>query len=151
MSCEKGNRFLNVLNIYRTNQQMHTYKYVQSHFVILQQFVSVSTVSPTRVSCNINTISTYINTCTKIYNKTTHYYIWYSQANFSYLKRWEPYTHPLNIINKPYFIVFNPLNAALNPICHLLTLVGVHHILHVSRVRVKQKRKHVIFKTIRLA
>jgi hypothetical protein len=31
----------------------------------------------------------------------------------------------------------NPLNAELNPICHLLTLLGAHHILHVSRVRVK--------------
>ena len=32
---------------------------------------------------------------------------------------------------------FNPFNAELNPICHLLTLLGAHHILHVSRVRVK--------------
>jgi hypothetical protein len=32
---------------------------------------------------------------------------------------------------------FNPLNAKLNPICHLLVLLGAHHILHVSRVRVK--------------
>ena len=31
----------------------------------------------------------------------------------------------------------NPLNAELNPIRHLLALVGAHHILHVSRVRVK--------------
>jgi len=31
----------------------------------------------------------------------------------------------------------NPLNAELNPICHLLALLGAHHILHVSRVRVK--------------
>ena len=31
----------------------------------------------------------------------------------------------------------NPLNAELNPICHLLALVGAHHILHVSRARVK--------------
>ena len=30
----------------------------------------------------------------------------------------------------------NPLNAELNPICHLLALLGAHHILHVSRVRV---------------
>jgi len=30
--------------------------------------------------------------------------------------------------------VFNPLNAKLNPICHLLALLGVHHILHVSRI-----------------
>jgi len=33
--------------------------------------------------------------------------------------------------------VLNPLNAELNPICHLLTLLGSHHILHVSRIRVK--------------
>jgi len=32
---------------------------------------------------------------------------------------------------------FNPLNAELNPICHLLALLGAHHILHVSRIRVK--------------
>ena len=31
----------------------------------------------------------------------------------------------------------NPLNAELNPICHLLALLGVNHILHVSRIRVK--------------
>ena len=35
-----------------------------------------------------------------------------------------------------YFHYFNPLNAELNPICHLLALVGAHHIVHVSRVRV---------------
>jgi hypothetical protein len=33
--------------------------------------------------------------------------------------------------------VFNPLNAESNPICHLLALLGAHHILHVSRIRVK--------------
>jgi hypothetical protein len=32
--------------------------------------------------------------------------------------------------------VLNPLNAKLNPICHLLALLA-HHILHVSRVKVK--------------
>jgi hypothetical protein len=30
----------------------------------------------------------------------------------------------------------NPLNAELNPICHLLALLGAHHILHVGRIRV---------------
>jgi hypothetical protein len=29
----------------------------------------------------------------------------------------------------------NPLNAELNPICHLTALVGAHHILHVSTIR----------------
>ena len=32
--------------------------------------------------------------------------------------------------------IFNPLNAELNPIFHLLALLGAHHILHVSRIRV---------------
>jgi len=31
----------------------------------------------------------------------------------------------------------NPLNPELNPICYLLALLGPHHFLHVSRVRVK--------------
>ena len=29
------------------------------------------------------------------------------------------------------------LNAELNPICHLLELLGAHRILHVFRIRVK--------------
>ena len=29
------------------------------------------------------------------------------------------------------------LNAELNPICHLVALLGAHHILHISRIRVK--------------
>jgi len=30
----------------------------------------------------------------------------------------------------------NPLKTQLKPICHLLALLGAHHILHVSRIRV---------------
>jgi len=33
-------------------------------------------------------------------------------------------------------VLINPLNAELNPISHLLALLGAHHILHVSRIRV---------------
>jgi hypothetical protein len=33
---------------------------------------------------------------------------------------------------------FSSLNADLNPICHLLVLLGVSSILHISRIRVKQ-------------
>jgi len=39
------------------------------------------------------------------------------------------YTNILNTVN--------PLNVELNPICHLLALLGARHILHVSRIRVK--------------
>jgi hypothetical protein len=33
-------------------------------------------------------------------------------------------------------MLLNPLNAQLNPICHLLALLGAHPILYVSRIRV---------------
>jgi hypothetical protein len=36
-----------------------------------------------------------------------------------------------------YPIAVNPLNAELNPICYLVALLGAHHFLHVSRIRVK--------------
>ena len=39
------------------------------------------------------------------------------------------------------FITFNLLKAELIPICHLLALLEAHHILHVSRIRVKRQVK----------
>jgi hypothetical protein len=36
----------------------------------------------------------------------------------------------------------SPLNAQLNPICHLLALLGAHHILCISRIRVKLKLRN---------
>ena len=33
-------------------------------------------------------------------------------------------------------MTLNPLNDELNPICHLLALLGAHPILHISRIRV---------------
>jgi hypothetical protein len=53
--------------------------------------------------------------------------------------------------NRPEFSVleasFIPLNDELNPICHLLALLGAHHILHVSRIRVKHQRRTFSKKT----
>jgi hypothetical protein len=40
--------------------------------------------------------------------------------------------------------VISLLNAELNPICHLLALLGAHNILHVSRIRVKCRIKNSI-------
>jgi len=34
-------------------------------------------------------------------------------------------------------IVLNLLKPELNPICYFLALLGAHHFLHVSRIRVK--------------
>ena len=41
------------------------------------------------------------------------------------------------LLNEWKFYAFNPLNTKFNPICHLLALLGAHHILHISRIRVK--------------
>ena len=49
--------------------------------------------------------------------------------NFNY----KPYTVKHNSISD--FI--NPLKPELNSICYLLALLGAHHFLHVSRIRVK--------------
>ena len=57
-----------------------------------------------------------------------------------------------------YFdLLFNPLKVELIPICHLLALLGDHHILHISRmgfnnnksegypVQAKQKQRILIY------
>ena len=47
-------------------------------------------------------------------------------------------------------IQFNPLNTKLNPICHLLALLGAHPILHVTRIRVKHNTENIIFLSVNL-
>ena len=47
------------------------------------------------------------------------------------LHRYSEYINPV-VLRR----LINPLKAELNPICHLLALLGVHF-LHVSRIRVK--------------
>ena len=46
-----------------------------------------------------------------------------SSPSFSTIKKWAA--------------EFNPLNPELNPICYLVALLGTHHFLHVSSIRVK--------------
>jgi hypothetical protein len=46
-------------------------------------------------------------------------------------RNWPPFRRQ---IREGLFI--NPLNAELNPTCHLLALLGAHHILRVSGIRV---------------
>ena len=46
--------------------------------------------------------------------------------------------------------VFNPLNAKLNPICHLLEMLGAHPILYISRIRVKSDGYSVVVKGLTL-
>jgi hypothetical protein len=50
---------------------------------------------------------------------------------------WKAATVPTNVSSDLSHNNFNLLNAELNPICHLLALLGAHHIFYVSRSRVK--------------
>jgi len=40
-----------------------------------------------------------------------------------------------------YTVIIEHFNPELNPICHLLALLGAHHILHFSRIRVNMESK----------
>jgi transposase len=42
-----------------------------------------------------------------------------------------------SLLKKAVLPYFNPLSPELIPICYLLALLGAHHFLHVSRIRVK--------------
>ena len=72
-------------------------------------------------------------------NSTTHVRFWMicqSGVSLSSSKVGGRYmnmitTFPLKKID------INPLNPELNPICYLLALLGAHHFLRVSRIRVK--------------
>ena len=71
---------------------------------------------PAQLACHLNQLSCWI---WKLFVTQTHIHQW--------LK---------HITATTEWIVFNPLNAELNPICYLLALLA-HHFLHISRIRVK--------------
>jgi len=60
---------------------------------------------------------------------------------------WRNNTHAECKVNANKKLVkkyINPLNAELIPICHLLALLGAHHILHISRMRVKNTKEKIM-------
>ena len=73
-----------------------------------------------------------------------YYYLWMldklvGTTTFGSLTSWGYYylrfLDKLSVLLSSRPLVFNPLNAEWNLICHLLALLGAHHILHVSRIR----------------
>ena len=70
----------------------------------------------------------YKQTCIFIYKINIFIYIWESWTILFYVLGWIGWGRGGGC--------FNPLNTKLNPICHLLALLGAHPILHVSRIRV---------------
>jgi len=69
-----------------------------------------------------------------------HICVFYIDHEFCF--RWFSSSHIIStfpLIGNNYDIIsINPSNVELNPICHLLALLGAHHILHVSRIRVNK-------------
>ena len=55
---------------------------------------------------------------------------------------WQRCTHRTATAQRVVTPCFNPLNAKLNPIYHLLANFGAHHILQFSRIRVKLRRSY---------
>jgi len=74
-----------------------------------------------------------------IFNSYTGFYPVYGTiCFFVFFKHENVFQRITNLMSGCYYRwLINPLNAELNPICHLLALLGAHHILHVSRIRVK--------------
>jgi len=69
------------------------------------------------------------NYACRLENSNLHVYLSQTQTNFISSFGLDHYT--LQVCG------INPLNAELNPICYLMALLGAHHFLHVSRIRVK--------------
>ena len=53
--------------------------------------------------------------------------------------RYTDYAVPVSVsyVKELFLDPLNPLKPELNPICYLLALLGAHHFIHVSRIRVK--------------
>jgi hypothetical protein len=49
------------------------------------------------------------------------------------------FCNPQTYVVRPQIQYINPLNAELNPIRHLLALLGAQLIFHISRIRVKSR------------
>jgi hypothetical protein len=66
------------------------------------------------------------------------HYIWNVQYAWSTNLISHPHSIKWKYLGQECFVfqIVNPSNTELNPIYHLLALLGAHHILHVSRIRV---------------
>jgi len=70
-------------------------------------------------------------------NRCRQFFHNYQLNNKILLTPWSERLKGPQLFKKFRVYVFNPLNPELNPICYLLALLGAHHFLHVSRIRVK--------------
>jgi hypothetical protein len=92
---------------------------------VLQHLFSVKLSSSTVFSFNLTSI--YKPLCSEFNRCSSALVLWY-------LDYWDSTLHVSCLFLTK--IGFNPLNAKISPICHVLALLGAHHILHISRIRV---------------
>ena len=91
---------------------------------------------------HITLVYTYIRVTLRLLTGRFRVAIFVSGIRFQIVMVWEfrIYLSGFVMGNTAYYAnrqLFNPLNPELNPICYLLALLGAHHFLHVSRIRVK--------------
>ena len=67
-------------------------------------------------------------------NPSPQYILWIYSLH--YMLCWKIIYYLLDLVPENTTGI-NPLNPELNPICDLLALLGAHHFLHLSRIRVK--------------
>ena len=91
-----------------------------------------------------HTVVSLFQSCEKNVFRHTLYFLLNNSTNFKSANYWfmrhTAATHVtvmLELYSPPNLFVLNPLNPKLNPVCYLLALLGAHHFLHVSRIRVK--------------
>ena len=92
---------------------------------------------------SILNVGTYVPTRLRVYGITSHNFVIFVITSMRTLNITIPslykskYFHQYCNVWFKLVLIFNPLNAELNPICYMLALLGAHHFLHVSRIRVK--------------
>jgi len=94
---------------------------------------TIPTVPPTQT----DGLNTYLKPCDKLNSPQRHhsgYCLTKVSPTFGIRMFRELVCYFTDALN---LLIFNPLNPELYPICYLLALLGAHHFLHVSRIRVK--------------
>ena len=103
------------------------YCHILYSFLYLYVFTDVSVLQKSKVTVKLGA------TLSRIQKDSSQFRVCRSVHHHTF--KW--INQPDAAISQVYFLSFNPLNPELNPICYLLALLGAHHFLHVSRIRVK--------------
>ena len=122
----------NMINVFQTRGLDCSGKYHHHHHLYSREWALASSM------VNIWTLF-YLTTHNILHSDSFAWWLAVQCSLLSNLTGDGGHTFQLNVLQLTLGLlptIFNPLNAELNPICHLLALLGVHF-LHVIRIRVK--------------